>query len=289
MVLQIVADAGRVEHDVDAVLAQAVPQGRRRRAAAAAANCRRRSTPGFPCARARGLHRVALPVFDADRAPALEQHALRRAPRSRPGDCCASSRRAEIGHAPCWRGGRARRGLEKAGAFLGRAVEIGIGRDAGFDRGDHEGFRQRIGMPPVRHRQRAAGAVIFAGAARLVLGLLEIGQHVVIAPAGIAALAPAIVILDAGRAHTSRPLIELDPPSTLPRGWNTLRPFEPGLRLGLVHPVDGLVLEQLAVAERHVDPEIGVLGARLQQQHRMLAVRRSAGWRARSRPSRRRR
>ena len=47
----------------------------------------------------------------------------------------------------------------------------------------------------VRNRQRAADAVKIVGAALLVLGLLEIRQHVVKAPAAIAVLAPAIVIL----------------------------------------------------------------------------------------------
>src|SRR5262249_29968049 len=40
-----------------------------------------------------------------------------------------------------------------------------------------------------------------------------------------------------------------------------------------IHPVDGFFLEQLAVAERHMDPDVAVLWAGLKQQHRMLAVR----------------
>src|SRR6185312_3100748 len=59
----------------------------------------------------------------------------------------------------------------------------------------HEGFRQGIMMTPVRYRQRTIRAVIVVGAALLVFSLLEVGQHVVIAPADIAALAPAVVVL----------------------------------------------------------------------------------------------
>src|SRR6201995_2736964 len=88
-----------------------------------------------------------------------------------------------------------RGGLEEARAFLGLAVEIRIEGNADLDRGLDEGFRQRVLMAPVRHRQRTARPVIIVRAALLVLRLLEIGQHVVIAPADIAALAPAIVIL----------------------------------------------------------------------------------------------
>src|SRR3954454_11488784 len=87
------------------------------------------------------------------------------------------------------------RGLEKSCALLRSTVEIRIGRNAGFSGCHDEGLRQRIGMPPIRYRQRPAGAVIFIGATLLVLSLLEIGQYVVIAPAGIAALTPTVVIL----------------------------------------------------------------------------------------------
>jgi hypothetical protein len=44
------------------------------------------------------------------------------------------------------------------------------------------------------------------------------------------------------------------------------------LRFGLVHPVDGFFLEQFCVAERDVNPDIGVLRSRLEQQHGVLAV-----------------
>src|SRR5260221_3069413 len=87
------------------------------------------------------------------------------------------------------------RGLEEARALLGLAVEVGIEGNAGLDGRFHEGFRQRVLMAPVRHRQRSAVAVIVVGATLLVLRLLEIGQDVVIAPTDIAALPPAVVIL----------------------------------------------------------------------------------------------
>ena len=110
------------------------------------------------------------------------------------------------------------------------------------------------------------------GAALLVFGLLEIGQHVVITPAGIAALAPAIVILVLA-AHIEQAVDRARSAQHFAARLEHRPPVEAGLGLGLVHPVDGFFLEQLAVAERHVDPEIGVLRAGLQQQHRMFAVR----------------
>src|SRR4029078_11590669 len=86
------------------------------------------------------------------------------------------------------------RGLEESRALLRSAVEIGIGRNPDLGGGDDECLRKWIVVTPVRHRQRTTGAVVFVVPALLVLGLLEIGQHVVIAPAGIAALASAMGI-----------------------------------------------------------------------------------------------
>src|SRR5689334_20476407 len=107
----------------------------------------------------------------------------------------SATRRAKIGECTAGAPAAPRRGLEEARAFLRRAVEIRIEGNAGLDRGRDKGFRQRIMMSPVRHRQWAAGAMIFIGAALLVLGLPEVGKHVLKTPAGISALAPAVIIL----------------------------------------------------------------------------------------------
>ena len=270
MILQIVADAGRIEHDLDAVLLQQVRGSdagelqQLRRIIRAAGNQDflarpRRAQRGLPaCIRPpwRGVPSNRMRCASAEVSTCRLPRLLRRTQ--------IGERRTGAPAAPG-------RGLEKSGAFLGGAVEIGIGRNAGFGGGDDEGFRQRIGMPPVRHRQRAAGAVIFVGAALLVLGLLEIGQHVVIAPAGIAALTPAIVILVLA-AHIQQAVDRARTAEHFSARLKHLAAVQSGLRLGLVHPVDGFFLEQFAVAERHVDPEIGVLRSGLQQQHGMLAV-----------------
>ena len=269
VVLQIVADAGRVEHDLDAVLLQQV----RRSDAGELQQLRRviraAGDQDF-LARPRRAHAAFLLVFDRLGAPPLEQDALRQR-RGLDVQIAAALRRAQIGErragaaaAPC-------RGLEKSRAFLGRAVEIGIGRNAGLGGGDDEGFRQRIVHAASPTPAAARRAVIFVGAALLVLGLLEIGQHVVIAPAGIAALAPAIVILVLA-AHIEQAVDRTRAAEHFSARLEHLPAVQSRLRLGLVHPVDGFFLEQFAVAERHVDPEIGVLRSGLQQQHGMLAV-----------------
>ncbi len=180
-------------------------------------------------------------------------------------------RRLQIGERARRAAAAPRRGLEEARAFLRLAVEIGIEGNAALDRRLDEGFGERILMPPVRHRQRTAAAVIIIGAALLVLRLLEIGQHVVITPADIAALAPAVVILVLA-AHVKQAVDRARSAQHFSARLEHLASAEARLRLGLVHPVDGFFLEQLAVADRHVNPDVGVLRAGFQQQHRMLAV-----------------
>ena len=116
-----------------------------------------------------------------------------------------------------------------------------------------------------------SAAVVFVRPALLVLGLLEIGQHVVIAPAGIAALAPAIVILVLA-PHIQQAVDRARTAEHFSARLEYLPAVQSRLRLGLVHPVDGFFLEQFSVAERDVDPEIAILRSGLQQQHGMFAV-----------------
>jgi hypothetical protein len=134
------------------------------------------------------------------------------------------------------------------------------------------------------NRLRAADAVEIVGAAHLVFGLLEIRQHVIKTPAQIAVLAPAIVIFVLA-AHIEQPVDRTRSAQNLAAGLKHAPAAETGLRLGLVHPVDGFFLEQPAIAERDVDPEVGILWTGFEQQHRMLAIRaQSVGEHASGRP-----
>src|SRR6185312_12756325 len=118
---------------------------------------------------------------------------------------------------------------------------------------------------------RTARAVILIGAADLVFRFLEIGQHVVKAPADIAELAPAVIILVLA-AHIEQAVDRARSAQHFSARLKNLAAAESRLGLGLVHPVDTLVLEQFSVADRHVDPDIAVLRAGLEQQHGMSAV-----------------
>ena len=225
-------------------------------------------------ARPRGSQAAFLPILDGDGTATVEHDALRQ----RGGldvQVVPALGGAKIGHRGAGSSAVPRRGLEKAGAFLRRAVEIGVFGNAGLGRGRDEGRRERIGMAKFGHRQRAADAVKIVGAALLVFGLLEIGQHVVIAPALIAVLAPAIVVLVLA-ANIEQAVDRTRSAQHLAARLKHGSPVQSRLGLGLVHPVDGFFLEQPAIAERHVDPEIGILRAGLEQQHRILAVRAQA-------------
>ena len=74
------------------------------------------------------------------------------------------------------------------------AVEIVDLGNAGLGRRLAEGVENLPGQPHILDPPLAALAVMRVGAADVVLRALEIGQHVVPSPAGIAELAPIVVI-----------------------------------------------------------------------------------------------
>ena len=74
------------------------------------------------------------------------------------------------------------------------------------------------------------------------------------------------------------PLIELVPPSTLPRGRYIVRLFSCLLGRAVEHPVDARIGERLGVADGDVDPRVAVLDAGFQQQHAVASgFRKAAG------------
>ena len=75
------------------------------------------------------------------------------------------------------------RDLIVAHAFLARAVEIVVERQAdGYARGD-ERIGERIAAAQIFHRERAVGAVIDRRAVLLPLRFAEVGENVLVVPA----------------------------------------------------------------------------------------------------------
>src|SRR5207237_7458893 len=119
-------------------------------------------------------------VFDADRAPALEEDAGGIGV-GHDRQVLAVARRAEIsprGAPTTAIGGRR---LVIADTLLPGAVEVVVGWDPGLDRGLHHRIAERRAHR-VRDVQRSADAMEVVGPALLVLGLLAIGQHRIPSP-----------------------------------------------------------------------------------------------------------
>ena len=70
--------------------------------------------------------------------------------------------------------------------------------------------------------------------------------------------------------------MELEPPTTRPRGQYMVRPSRPGLGLRLVLPVDLRVGERESVADRRLDPKARVRAAGLEDEHAIAPARRQA-------------
>ena len=127
-----------------------------------------------------------------------------------------------------------------------------------------------MGVLDIGHRQRPACAVPGIRAAFLVFRLLEVGQDIVIAPAGIAEVFPIVEIfalaanvdqsVNRTRSAEHAPARHLDTPTLHAR-----------FGIGLEHPVDVFVEHGFAKAERNMDPRIAIAAAGFQQQHAMPA------------------
>ena len=102
------------------------------------------------------------------------------------------------------------------------AVEVaGIG-NADAHAGGDERLRDRMRLGQIADGERPAGAVPNIGAADLVLGFLEIRQHVRKTPAGIAEIAPVVIVLRLA-AHVEQAVDRARPAQHFPRGCLILR------------------------------------------------------------------
>ena len=159
-----------------------------------------------------------------------------------------------------------------AGPLLLGAVEIGVERQACLPAGRDVVRHQRMQPASVfRDEQRPARAAPVIAARLAVLDRLVGGAAFLPAPARIVRPPFGVIVavspdpdhgVDAGRPaqHLApRPEIRL--------------PVQPGVWLGPVAPVDGGVVEQLAVAKRHLHEEPPVAAPGLDQRHPVLAGR----------------
>ena len=222
-------------------------------------------------------------ILDADGAAVLDQHACGVSVRLHD-QVRTIARRPQIGGggapAAAVVGGR----LVVAGAFLLRAIEVRVARDAGLEAGLEQ---QLADFPLIRlvgDTQRTAAAMEFARAAFVVLGLAEIRQDEVVVPALAAALAP-FVVVGVVAAHVDHAVDRAGAAQHLAARLVHDAVVQVGFRLAVEHPVDPRIAESAHIAEGNVDPGIAVLAARLQQQHAVASgLRQPRGKHASRRP-----
>ena len=232
----------------------------------------------------RGFDPALMEEFDTGAAPALDHQPLD----------LRLGLHEEVGPPPCRTQEALGRGpahagflghLEVAAAFIGAPVEIIDFGNAALGRRlaeDVENFPIDPGRldPPL-----AAGAVELVLALPVILGSLEVGQDVVPAPAGIAELAPVIVVARLP-AHVDHAVDRSAPAQHLATGIVQHLAVQARLRLGHEAPVGARVAHRVEIADRDVDPDVPIVSTRFEQQHPFGGVgRETVGEHAARRPS----
>src|SRR3546814_8756166 len=100
----------------------------------------------------------------------------------------------------------------------------------------------------------AAAAVAFVAALVVVLRALEVGQDLVPDPAGVAELAPEIIVARLA-AHVDHADDRGAAAQHAPARIVQCPPVKPRLRLGLEAPVGARIILRVAVADGHVETE----------------------------------
>ena len=220
--------------------------------------------------RGRGFRPVAPAEGDAGAAAAVEQKGLGlRA--GEHGKVRPASRRPQEGLGGGPADATPLGHLEVAAALVVAAIEVvGLG-DAALLGGVAERVQDLPADPRRLDPPLAAGAVELVGAPPMVLRALEQGQHVVPGPAGIAELAPVVVV---GRlaAHVDHAVDGRAAAQHLAARIVQRAPVQAGIGLGLEAPVGARVAHGVEIADGNVDPVVVVAAARLQQQHAVPGV-----------------
>ena len=269
MVLQIAPDARQLMADGDAQALQHVA----RPDAGELQELRRADGAGGEHdlgPRGRGFRPVAPAEGDTGAAAAVEQKGLG----LRAGEhhkVWPASRRPQEGLGGGPADATALGHVEVAAALVVAAIEIvGLG-DAALLRGVAECVQDLPADPGRLDAPLAAGAVELAGAQPMVLGPLEQGQDVVPGPAGIAELAPMVVV---GRlaAHVDHAVDGRAAAQDLAARIVQRTPVQAGIGLRLEAPIGARVAHGVEVADGNVDPVVVVAATRLQQQDAVPGV-----------------
>ena len=152
-----------------------------------------------------------------------------------------------------------------------RTVEVGVHRHLQLPPGLQKVFLERIGGPDAGYVQRTAGTVKAVLHHLVILGLLEVGQHVVIGPAGIAQRRPAVIV-GAMAADVDHGVDRARSAQRLAARLVALAAVEAGLRHGFERPVVGLGRHLDRDADRRLDHPGVARPAGLQQADADLGI-----------------
>jgi len=216
---------------------------------------------------------AVLDDLDADGAVALEEDARDEAVRDDV-EVRAAERRLQERRVGGLAAAVALGDLEAAHALLAGAVEVGVVLVAGVDRRLDHRVDELVVRAALAHLQRAADAVELALAALVVLGALEVGQHLVEGPAGGALLGP-LVVVDAVAAQVDHRVDRAAAAEQLAARQVQAAAAEPRLGLAEQVPVGG-ALEQQRERHRHGDLGEVLRSARLDQRDADVRVLRQA-------------
>ena len=203
--------------------------------------------------------------LDADR-PALLDHDARDHDAGADRQILAVADRLQIGDRGRRPSGVSLRQLIVADAFLAGAVEIGIEGYPHLLAGAEIGLADRQWRDRVRHAERSLIAVEIVGVALVVLGTLEVGQHVAIAPAGKALLLlPGVVVARVA----ARVDLGIDRRSAADHlGLRVAEDAVLHVLLRHGRPAPGRdALGHLGEARRHMDQRMPVAAAGFEKQH----------------------
>ena len=265
MVLQILADAGKIVFHLDAQLGQfcgradAGGEQQHRRIDRAAGNDKL-------APRADALDLAVAFDLDAAGAVAVEQDAADAGLRHQ-FEIFAGKVRLEISDRR--RAAPAIVDVERreADAVNALAVEIGVALILQALAGLDECLCRRRRALDVRHRHRAAGAAPFVGAIDAVLHPLEIGQHVIVAPAARAEALP-FVIVAGGAAQEDEAVDGAGAAQNLAARPDHGSAAKTRFGFGFVAPVHLRVRDQFAKTHRNVNPGIAIASAGLDDAKR---------------------
>ena len=274
VVLQVPPDAGQVELDVDR---QRLQVGRRPDAGELQ-QLRRVDHPAAEQHLPLGTGHAGLAIlriFDAGGTRALQEDASGQRPgldrQVRPVQGGPQIGRGGAAAAPLADGH-----LQAAEALLPGAVVILRPAVAGLLAGLDIGAEQRILVAAELRGDRAVRSPVGAGLALPMFQLAEIGQRIGIRPFGQTILRPPVVIA-AVSAHERHGVRGRRPADHLATGTFDAPAVGMRLRFAEIHPVMQPLLQDLAPAERYMDPGIPVPAPGLEQQNARTAILGEAG------------